>query len=198
MTSEFRPGKAYYIKGKRPEEVKHGVEEWFKMHDLATIDTNEEIIDVYEFTFTSELWLRLKIIENSKGTFIVYDNRLFKNELHYHHLGVQYSEEIRKDLVRYLQGKKELVLGRFDSYHSRFDALAIILFIPIYFTFLFSNYLFHDITTRKIVIILAFIYFTVGSFFGLYFENQLDHKIEKLANLPEYKVEEYEGEIRID
>jgi len=195
MTSDFRPGKAYLIEGKKIEQVKSEIKEWFQKYELATIDTKKEIIDIWSATFTTELWLHLKIIENSKGTLIVYGNRLFKNELRYHYPGVQYAEEIRKDLVRYLQGKKELVIGKLDSYRSRLEALSIIPFISVFFTFLFSNYLFHDRATIKIVLILAFLFFAACSIFVLYFEIQLNHKIQKLSNLPEYKVEEYKGEI---
>ena len=102
-------------------------------------------------------------------------------------------EQKRLDLVRFLEGKKELkikykMLFIFDARVFSFILSFFIISLLIIIT--------KNIENTDFIILPVLIFTTIG--WIPFYKKYSDEEIQKRANLPEYKVEEYKGEIKID
>ncbi|HOI77183.1 MAG TPA: hypothetical protein PLI06_06190 [Methanofastidiosum sp.] len=207
MTSDFKPGKAYLIEGKGVEQVKDEIKEWFKGNKLEiVIDKENEIgADKKNFMFNYEVWIHLKLMPSNKGTIVVFSDEFnyfysgfFVNGfLNLINLGLGfYMQELRKNLIRYLLNKNQIKID-FQRISFNFFPFSLATFIIFGLLIIYSPmYVFRSILINIIDIQVITLIVLILSVLGLYLIHL--RKNRKKANLPEYYVEEYKGEIEID
>ncbi|NMC60101.1 MAG: hypothetical protein GYA51_12095 [Candidatus Methanofastidiosa archaeon] len=199
IVEEFIPGKAYLIKGKSIKQVKKEIKKWLSKNEVEIVKDEGNEIQGYRLDFfkinSMGIWLHLKLSATISGTLIIYDNRLFRTEIipiHWPFINT-YLEELRKDLIRYLQGRPELIVGYFDKLITKVNLISFIpFFLGILIMFIGPKIV--GPYWNKIIIIFILLYLILNLLFGHY----LLGKLQKLSNLPEYRVEEYTGKIDLD
>lgn len=199
IVDEFIQGKAYLIKGKSIKQVKKEIKKWLDKNEIEIVKDEGNEIQGYKTTFginSTWIWLHLKLSVASSGTLIIYDNRLFRTEILPIFLPFTntYFEELRKDLIRYIQGRPELIVGYFDKLTTKVKTISSIpFFLGILIIFIGPQIV--GPCSLKIGFAFGLLYAVLTESTQHYY---LLRKIQKLSNLPEYKVEGYQGEIRID
>lgn len=190
MTSDFIPGKSYYIKGKRPEEVKSEIKEWLDEKGIEVMEEDENSLLAYNNFYSfkiSHIWISLKLKGHVFGTVITFDERVYG-----HWVGIvgpeyYYLDEIKKDIVRYLKGKKEIGIDTIGKYYAlRYLPMlpALIIFIPLFLGL-------GDPLYEKLFLICSYF----SSIFGMCLEFFIARKkLENLANSEEHYIEKYAGE----
>ena len=197
MTSEFKSGKTYLIEGKGIEQVKNEIKEWFNKYEFEILEEGENEIEGHKKNtwIKFDVWLYIKFKLMKDGTLLVFHN---KNIKCYEVMVViypdlrRYAGEWQKNLVRFLSGRKELGLDYYAKH------INVIMFIP---AFIFTLLLYTPFSQLpenpfiqwpqkyKATLLICFFLFSSILCFILSM-----YKLKK-ANLPEYKVEEYKGEI---
>lgn len=185
MTTDFIPDKAYLIKGKGIEQVKKEA-----LESLEKLFCN--ITEYEDDSFTADGGIQIpqtriefKFYPHGKGTIIA-----FSRKSHFSDTVGKYFEDkfivdvLKKDLVRHAQGREKLLWPTINKYNIfrvlfSFLVLALLFFLVIFGYIQDGQFIFLGVCTTSIVA------------FGIYLLLKL--KIQKLSNLPEYKVEEYTG-----
>lgn len=191
MTSDFKPGKAYLIKGKDIEQVKQGIKKWLAKNDIELINEDEDIIEAnkYGFFVYYEFYFLVKLIINPLGTLVIFSDKKSKNIFYSRNFLEPLPSvllEKRKDMIRFLNGKEEL-----DVDMGAYARISIFTYIPLsLIAILLLFYIDFYIIFLIFAPLSAFLFITI---FVL-----LPRQITKNKNLSEYKVEEYKGEIKID
>lgn len=193
MTPDFKPGKAYLIKGKGIEQVKSKIKEWFTKHDFEVLEEGKKEIQGHkEDTWIKvDVWIyiKLKLMEN--GTLLIFHNeniKWYKVMIIIYPDLRRYADEWQKNLVRFLSKRKELGLDYYTKYCYIMYISGFIIFVPLIFNIFVQL---PDIfKTDPIHLILVFVLLLLRYLTSMYKLRQ--------ANLLEYKVEEYKGETKID
>ncbi|NMC59358.1 MAG: tetratricopeptide repeat protein [Candidatus Methanofastidiosa archaeon] len=117
MTSDFKPGKAYLIKGKGIEQVKSEILDWLSKKGFQ-VEDNEDFIKafVYPLSVGHSDENRIMLKQQGKDTLIIFHK---KDTVVFSHL-------IRRNLVRSLSNKKEIP---FEI--SKFELNFMIIFMVI-------------------------------------------------------------------
>ncbi|NMC59966.1 MAG: hypothetical protein GYA51_11405, partial [Candidatus Methanofastidiosa archaeon] len=142
MTTDFIPDKAYLIKSKSLEEVKHGVKEWVRDNNLEiVIDKKNEIgADRKNFLLNYEIWVHAKLVPSNNGTIVI-----FGQEYNYFYSGFTvygvinwinfglgyYMQELRKNLIRFILNKKQI---KIDFHKVQFNIFPFALAASIVFS----------------------------------------------------------------
>jgi hypothetical protein len=185
MTSDFKPGKAYLIKGKDIRQVKKEIKDWLAQNDIEQINEGEDLIEAhaYGFFYYYDFYFLVKLVENPEGTLVVFSdkvtNRIVLSPVT---TARKFLPDKREDMIRFLNGKKELEID-LSSYGKIVNLTsAPIVIIGILLFYYIDLYLF------------LLIFIPIVVFVSIY-QYSLSRQITKNKNLPEYKVEEYKGEI---
>jgi hypothetical protein len=195
MTSDFKPGKAYLIEGKNIEQVKSEIKEWFFKNGLELLDEEPYLLEGYKYSiFKYEVWIKIKLIENSKGILLTFDNRYTKKYLRFFLtiLSKNFLEEMRKDLIRAISRKKEI---KARLIFGLLNILATIYFFGITF-YIVNFYRINKIESLSIK------YFLICFLVYYVLINIIDiltlFIIKNISLNDKYYIEEHKGEIEID
>lgn len=204
IVEEFIPGKAYLIEGKSIGQVKKEIKEWLSKNEVEIVKDERNEIQGYKLDFfkieVGEVWIHLKLSETVTGTLIIYDQRISRNPLSNSIISIipnytvsNYLEELRKDIVRYINRRPEFITGFFDKFYTIFSIVSNLpFFLAILIMFIgpkiVGPYWFKIIVTCILVSIII----------GYPAKYYLKRKIQTLSNLPEFKVEEFKGKIDIN
>jgi len=191
MTSDFKSGKAYLIEGKGIEQVKQGIKEWLAKNNIEMLMKSEDLIEAHDYGFFNyyEFYFLVKLVENPEGTLVVFSDKTSKNIFYSRNFLEPLPSvllEKRKDMIRFLNGKEELNVDM-----GAYARLSIFTYIPLS---LIAILLLFYIDFYIIFLIFMPISLLLTLFDFVLFPRQ----ITKNKNLPEYNVEEYTGEIKID
>jgi len=191
MTSEFIPGKAYLIKGKGIEQVKSEIKEWLAKNDIEMLMESEDIIEAhdYGFLYYYNFYFLVKLVEIPEGTFVVFSDKISKNIFFIRNCFEPLTsllDEQRRDMIRFLNGKMELNVSL-----RSFARIVNFTYLPI------------SLTLMLLIFFIDFYYLwwismPIGLLWAIFYFAILPWTMTKNKNLPEYKVEEYKGEIEID
>ena len=189
IKSDYVPEKTYLINGKSVNQVKGEIGEWLCHNKIEIRFEKRNRIETHGLVpgFTDEN-INVSIYPKGPNTLIIFKSGMpiedkYKNLL----------EQKRLDLVRFLEGKKELkikykMLFIFDARVFSFILSFFIISLLIIIT--------KNIENTDFIILPVLILTTIG--WIPFYKKYSDEEIQKRANLPEYKVEEYKGEIKID
>jgi len=188
MTSDFTPGKAYLIEGKGIEQVKSEIKDWLVKNEMEMLMESEDMIEAhrYGFYYYYEFYFLVKIVENPEGTLAVFSDKISKDILFRNLSARILLKDKREDMIRFLNGKKELNVDLKAYARIMYLISALIGLIAFLFLFNIDLYLFF------------LIFMPISLLLTLFNFLLLPWHITKNKNLPEYKVEEYKGEIEID
>jgi hypothetical protein len=204
IVDEFIPGKAYLIEGKSIKQVKKEIKEWLSKNEVEIVkDEGNEIqgykIDLFKME-VGEVWIHLKLSETVAGTLIIYDQRISRNPLSNLLISnipiftvSNYLEELRKDIVRCINRRPEFITGFFDRVYTIFSIAS---FIPFFLAILIMFIGPKIVGLYWFKIIVTCILFSIITTFPTNY--YLRRKIQTSSNLPEYKLEEYKGNIESD
>ncbi|NPV50728.1 MAG: hypothetical protein HPY60_05975 [Candidatus Methanofastidiosum sp.] len=195
MTSDFKPGKAYLIEGKSIEQVKGEIKEWFQKHDFEVLEEGKKEIQGRKIPFGEgyDIWLYIKLKSIKGGTLMVFNNTYVTKYYDWNLIWFPYLKnyvlEWSKNLVRFLLSREETELNytnKFFYFGYFLSAVSIILSFILGVSGIISS------SAMLLLIIIVCLCLGIGlNVSRILYGN-------KLSNLPEYKVEEYKGEIEID
>ena len=198
MTSDFRPGKAYRIEGKSVEQVKSEIKEWLAEKGIEVKEEDENSLLAYNYFYSfkiGKIWISLKLENHISGTVITFDERVYGFWMW---VGAEYYYlvEIKKDMVRYLKGKKEIGINTIGRYYTltHLPILPALIFwgIP-FFSGMFSIMLEENIWNLFFKLFLIFI--LIGNLFSMYLAFiPIKKRLDNLANSEEHYIEKYSGE----
>ncbi len=152
MTSDFRTGKAYRIKGKDVEQVKSEIKEWFTKNGFEFEEDGDFILAyVYPIEVGYSHENKIKIQKCEKDTLIIFHKKST----------VAFPHDKRKNLVRSISDKKEFTI---DSNHILGMGAAICVLALFMVVFVSNHYYAYDYNrfvidiVRFVFIIIIFIY----------------------------------------
>jgi hypothetical protein len=184
---EFFPGKAYLIEGKGVEQVKDEIKEWLEKNFGQITEYEDESIMAQNFFTMIEACIELKLYPNKSGAIILYSKRRYILDIEsFWRVDNYLVDELKNDLVRYVQKREELLTPLI----RKFLILRLSPFIIPFATF-FLSILGH----AKFELVYPLGLLSVAMFIIVNY--LFKRKIQKLSNLPEYKVKEYKGDVTI-
>jgi hypothetical protein len=198
MTSDFKPGKAYLIEGKGIEQVKNDIKEWLTEKGIEVKEEDENSLLAYNYFYSfkiSRIWISLKLENHISGTVITFDERVYGFWIW---VGAEYYylDEIKKDMVRYLKGKKEIGINTIGRHYAltHLPMLPALIFwgVP-FFSGMFSIMLEENIWNLFFKLFLIFI--LIGNLSSMYLAFiPIKKRLDNLANSEEHYIEKYAGE----
>jgi hypothetical protein len=186
ITSDFIPDKAYLIKGKSMEQVKKEAKRWLTENKIKIVSEGENELETDELIpeYPDDK-INLRLSQMGWDTLVIFCDEKSNKDLK-----EKIIEQKKLDLVRFLQGREELKLS-----YSRITVLGTDLFQRI-LTFLILLALFQAMNSFypriniSIIIIPAIFVLIITR---LYLSRKYGESgIQKMANLPKYKVEGYQ------
>lgn len=186
MASDFKSNKAYLIKGKNASQVKKEAKRWLTENKIKILSECENELETAELIpeYPDDK-INLRLSQMGWDTIVI-----FRDEKSNKDLKEKIIEQKKLDLVRFLQGREELKLS-----YTRITILGADLFQRI-LTFLILLALFQAMNSFypriniSIIIIPAIFVLVITR---LYLSRKYGESgIQKRANLPKYKVEEYQ------
>lgn len=189
IKSDYVPEKTYLVNGKSVNQVKDEIREWLYYNKIEIRFEEENRIETYGIVsgFTDEN-IDVSVYSKGPNTLIIFKAGMPTEDKYNKLLGQK-----RLDLVRFLEGKKELKIkykmlfifdARVFSYILSFFIISLLIIIT------------RNIENTDFIILPVLIIITIG--WMPFYKKYSDEEIQKKANFPEYKVEEYKGEIEID
>jgi tetratricopeptide (TPR) repeat protein len=187
---KFTVGEKYIVPYSNIDELKEEVKGWLNDNKMNIIREGHDTIEAVRTRVDIgyyDLSIIIKFIPDISKTIIIFDKNLARNYPIINFGIKKVLLELRRNLIRKLNGKEEIKINL-----TRFFVIDYI------FLFVVSLSLTYLIFNKYVLMErLSIIWGSIAIIYPLVRRIWLSHKIQKQANLPEYFIEEYKGDIII-